>query len=63
MSNKILKKINNINCLEDKKKNIGKKCKYCNNLLDIRTIQVRSADEGMTTFYRCNNCNITFKLD
>jgi len=34
-----------------------KKCYKCNTELQAYTRQTRSADEGMTTFYKCPTCN------
>ena len=35
------------------------KCKICKRTLDIRTVQTRKADEGMTYFYTCTSCKTT----
>lgn len=39
-----------------------KRCKQCNSELLVLSRQTRSADEGATTFYRCNKCFKTTKI-
>ncbi|WCJ33269.1 DNA-directed RNA polymerase I subunit RPA12 [Euphorbia peplus] len=46
---------------EVKDMEISKKCEKCSNTkLKFSTRQMRSADEGQTTFYHCTKCLHTF---
>ncbi|GMY10900.1 DNA-directed RNA polymerase I subunit RPA12 isoform X2 [Fagus crenata] len=40
---------------------VKKKCEKCDNdEAEYSTMQMRSADEGQTTFYRCTKCGFRF---
>lgn len=39
-----------------------KRCHNCGTELIVLSRQTRSADEGMTIFYRCVKCPRTFKI-
>ncbi|CAI0439369.1 unnamed protein product [Linum tenue] len=47
--------------MEVKDMEINKKCEKCSNTkLKFSTRQMRSADEGQTTFFHCSVCSHTF---
>ena len=46
----------------DKNNYTGRKCKKCDGDIVVLGKQTRSADEGMTMFYVCSNCNDTKKI-
>ncbi|CAN0927240.1 DNA-directed RNA polymerase I subunit RPA12 [Linum grandiflorum] len=47
--------------MEVKDMEINKQCEKCSNTkLKFSTRQMRSADEGQTTFYHCSVCSHTF---
>lgn len=63
-----MKIILRINTTEEKLNNLPtiewKPCKICKSIeYYYYQLQTRSADEPMTTFYVCNNCNKTYKVN